>query len=124
MPTKKLVLMILILICNSVSLHAVAQSRIGRGVRPKTGVQAARVELTSQGYEPATLKLRVGVPARVTFTRRVSATCATEVVLSDYGIRRTLPLDEPVVVEFTPEKSGEFTFSCGMGMLRGSLIVK
>jgi len=45
-------------------------------------------------------------------------------VLSDYGIRRTLPLDEPVVVEFTPEKSGEFTFNCGMGMLRGSLIVK
>ena len=124
MRTTNLLLVSLILICNSVSLHAVAQSRIGRGVRPKTGVQAARVELTSQGYEPATLKLRVGVPARVTFTRRVSATCATEVVLSDYGIRRTLPLDEPVVVEFTPEKSGEFSFSCGMGMLRGSLIAR
>jgi plastocyanin domain-containing protein len=45
-------------------------------------------------------------------------------VLPDYGIRRTLPLDEPVVIEFTPEKAGELTFSCGMGMLRGSVIVK
>jgi plastocyanin domain-containing protein len=124
MHTKKLALIILILSCNSVSLQAVAQTRARRGVRSTTGVQTARVQLTSQGYEPAVLKLRVGVPARITFTRRVSTTCATEVVLPDYGIRRTLPLDELVVVEFTPEKSGEFTFSCGMGMLRGSLIVK
>lgn len=124
MPTKKLVLIILILSCNSVSLQAVAQSRAGRALRSKTGVQTARVQLTSKGYEPSVLKLRVGVPARITFTRRVSATCAKEVVLPDYGIRRTLPLDEAVMVEFTPKKSGEFTFSCGMGMLRGSLIVK
>lgn len=87
-------------------------------------VQSARVDLTERGYEPASLRLRRGVPARVTFMRKVSATCATEVVLTDYGIRRALPLNEAVVVEFTPEKAGEFTFSCGMGMLRGTLVVR
>jgi len=35
-----------------------------------------------------------------------------------------LPLNEPVVVEFTPEKKGEFAFTCGMGMLKGQIIVQ
>jgi plastocyanin domain-containing protein len=87
-------------------------------------VQSLSVNLTERGYEPASLKLRRGVLARVTFTRKVAATCATEVVLSEYNIRRPLPLNEPVTVEFTPNRAGEFTFSCGMGMLKGALIVK
>ena len=101
-----------------------SQARRGRRAKAAVKVQSASVDLTERGYEPAGVRLRRGVPARVTFTRKVSATCATEVVLPDYGIRRALPLDEPVTVEFTPEKAGEFTFSCGMGMLRGALIVK
>lgn len=87
-------------------------------------VQSASVELTDQGYQPASLKLRRGVPARVTFTRKVSATCATEIMIPDYAIRRALPLNEPVVVEFTPNKAGTFDFACGMGMLRGTMMVR
>jgi plastocyanin domain-containing protein len=29
-----------------------------------------------------------------------------------------------VVVEFTPSKTGEFKFACGMDMLRGKIIVQ
>jgi len=64
------------------------------------------------------------VPARVTFVRKVEATCGTEVVIKDYDIKRKLPLDEPVVVEFTPRKSGTFAFTCGMNMLREKVIVQ
>ena len=109
----------------SLPAAADAQARRKRGAKGSAAkVQSASVALTERGYEPASLRLRRGVPARVTFTRKVSATCATEVMLQEYGIKRALPLDEPVVVEFTPKKSGEFTFSCGMGMLRGTIIVK
>ena len=109
----------------AVPSDAPARALKQRGRRAKAvKVQSAAVELNERGYEPAAVKLRRGVPARLTFTRRVSATCATEVVLPDYRIRRALPLGEPVTVEFTPEKAGEFTFSCGMGMLRGSLVVR
>jgi plastocyanin domain-containing protein len=45
-------------------------------------------------------------------------------MLPDYGIKRGLPLNEPVTVEFTPAKAGEFTFSCGMGMVKGTLVVR
>jgi plastocyanin domain-containing protein len=80
--------------------------------------------LTEKGVQPAGLKLRRGIPAQITFIRKVSPSCATQVVITEYDIKRDLPLNEPVSVEFTPSKSGTFTFSCGMGMLRGSLVVR
>jgi hypothetical protein len=73
-------------------------------------VQSVEVTLTKNGYEPASFQLKSDVPARVTFVRKVEATCGTEVVIKEYGIKRKLPLNEPVVVEFTPHKSGDLHF--------------
>ena len=86
-------------------------------------MQEATIKVTEKGYEPAELKLRLGVPARVTFVRETNNTCGTEVILPEYDIERALPLDEPVVIEFTPQKSGEFVFTCGMNMLKGRLVI-
>jgi len=87
-------------------------------------VQTATVTLTEQGYQPASIQLRRGVPARVTFVRKVEATCGTELLIPDYQIKRDLPFNEPVVIEFTPNKRGESEFSCGMKMLRGKIVVR
>ena len=35
-----------------------------------------------------------------------------------------LPEGKQVPVEFTPEQPGEYEFTCGMGMLRGKLVVR
>ncbi|HEU0172844.1 MAG TPA: efflux RND transporter periplasmic adaptor subunit [Blastocatellia bacterium] len=86
--------------------------------------QSVTVTLSERGYQPESFKLRKGVPARVTFVRKVDATCGTEIVLAEYNIKRGLPLNQPVVVEFTPAKIGEFKFACGMDMLRGKIIVQ
>jgi hypothetical protein len=86
-------------------------------------VQTARVVLTEQGYKPDSIRLRLGIPARITFVRQVEGTCGTEIVLPAQGVKRALPLNKPVVVAFTPAKSGEFIFTCGMGMLRGKIVV-
>lgn len=98
------------------------------GQRPKTRqpgkVQSATITLTDKGYQPTSLKLRRGVLARVTFIRKIEETCGKAIAVPEYDIRRDLPLNEPVVVEFTPNKTGEFNFTCGMGMLRGTLIVQ
>ena len=85
--------------------------------------QTATVEVTGNGFEPSSLKLKVGVPAKVTFVRKTDETCAKEVVIKEYGIERKLPLNEPVTVEFTPRK-GEFSFACGMNMIKGKLVVE
>jgi RND family efflux transporter MFP subunit len=88
------------------------------------GVQSVTVILSEQGYQPGNVRLRRGVPARVTFLRKVEATCGTELLIPDYQIKRDLPFNEPVVVEFTPNKRGESEFSCGMKMLRGKIVVR
>lgn len=89
----------------------------------QSDAQTATVEITSKGFEPSSLKLKAGAPAKVTFVRKTDETCAKEVVMKDYGIKRDLPLNESVTVEFTPRK-GEFTFACGMNMVKGKLIVE
>ena len=87
-------------------------------------LQELKVNITDNGFEPSSFQLKKGVPARVTFLRQSEVSCAKEVVISAYHIKQELPLNKPVVVEFTPDKSGEFGFACGMGMLHGKVLVK
>ncbi len=87
-------------------------------------IQTANVRVGDAAFEPAMITLRKGVPARLTFTRVSDKTCATEVVFPDYGIKQVLPLNQGVAIEFTPQKAGEVAFACGMGMLKGMLMVQ
>ena len=86
--------------------------------------QTAHVNITQMGYEPATVRLKKGIPAAITFLRTTDKTCATEVLFPDYGINQQLPLNEPVTIRLTPTRAGEFAFTCGMRMQRGKLIVQ
>ena len=90
----------------------------------RTGSGAQEVEVVVRGgYEPAELRVTRGVPVRVTFDRREESGCSEEVVLPDFGIRRYLPAFERTTIEFTPSRAGAFEFTCGMGMLRGRILV-
>ena len=44
--------------------------------------------------------------------------------MPDFNIRRDLPAFQTMLVELLPQQAGTFVFTCGMGMLRGSLVVK
>lgn len=76
------------------------------------------------GYDPAAVRVRHGEPVRLVFDRQETSGCSEEVVFSDFGIRRFLPPFERTVVELTPTAAGTYEFTCGMGMLRGRLIVE
>ncbi|MEP6787581.1 MAG: cupredoxin domain-containing protein [Acidobacteriota bacterium] len=93
-------------------------------VRHRPKVQRVTVNLTNQGYRPESFRLKKGIPASVTFIRRTKDSCGEVVVLPAYGIRKTLPFNEPLTVTFTPKKTGTFDFTCGMDMLRGQIIVE
>ena len=85
-------------------------------------VQTATISLGEKGYEPSRLTLRAGVTARLTFIRTTDKTCGTEISFPSLDLKRALPLNEPVVIEFTP-KAGELGFTCGMNMLKGTIVV-
>lgn len=89
-----------------------------------TKTQAVNIAVTKDGFTPASFTVHRNIPVRLTFVRRVEVTCATDVVIPDYDIKRELPLNEPVIVEFTPEKAGTISFACGMNMQRGKILVK
>ena len=102
-----------------VALCAAAQQPVAQEGQQS---QTAKVAVTEKGFEPATITLKPGVPAKITFVRQTDKTCAKAVSIPAYKINRELPLNEPVVVELTPSK-GEFAFTCGMNMLQGKVVV-
>jgi cobalt-zinc-cadmium efflux system membrane fusion protein len=92
--------------------------------RGNDSVQTAKIVISERGYEPQKIVLRAGVLARLTFLRITDKTCGTEVVFPSLSIKRALPLNEPVVIEFTPTKGGDVAFACGMNMLHGTVVVE
>ena len=88
-----------------------------------TGVQQAVIQVEG-GYSPARVRLRAGQPARLVFDRREESSCSEEVVIPDLGIRRFLPAHQRTGVDLPPQRAGTYEFTCGMGMLRGSLVVE
>ena len=95
---------------------AVAETR-------ESGTQ--EVTITVQGgYEPAEVKLKKGIPARLVFDRQETSGCSEEVVIPDFGVRKFLPAFQKTTVELKPETAGSFEFTCGMSMLRGRLVVE
>lgn len=75
------------------------------------------------GYEPSAIQVVAGRPVRLSFDRLDTSGCSEEVTLPDFGIRRFLPTGARTTVEFTPTEPGTYVFTCGMGMLRGRLVV-
>lgn len=90
----------------------------------QVAVQTAKIVVNEQGFEPAKIALRAGTPARLTFVRTTDKTCGTEIVFPSLRIKRTLPLNEPVYIDFSPAKTGEIAFACGMNMLKGVVAVE
>ncbi len=76
------------------------------------------------GYSPDVIVVKKDVPVRLNFYRDETSSCSEQVVFGDFGIVKDLPAFKTTPIEFTPDKNGEFTFACGMNMLRGKLIVR
>lgn len=76
------------------------------------------------GYTPEIISVPVGKKTIINFIRKDPNNCLEEVVLGDFKIKKTLPLNEKVTIEISPKEKGEFPYSCGMGMFHGKIIVK
>lgn len=88
-----------------------------------SGVQEIKVTVKG-GYSPDVIVVKEGVPVRLNFYRDETASCSEQVIFGDFRIARDLPAFKTTPIEFTPDRAGEFTWTCGMNMLRGKLIVE
>lgn len=81
------------------------------------------VTVDEDGYHPASVQAPAGSSITLAFTRTSDEGCGQQLVFPDLGIRRDLPLNQPVEVSVTTPASGRLAFTCGMGMMRGSVVV-
>jgi plastocyanin domain-containing protein len=87
------------------------------------GVQ--QVEITVDGgYQPRVIQLKAGLPAKLSFIRRDPSTCLEEIVMPDFGISKSLPVGQKTVIEISPNKPGNYKYTCGMQMFSGQVVVK
>jgi plastocyanin domain-containing protein len=100
------------------------------GERARAEARAARdgvqeIDITVKGgYSPDVVVVRAGAPVRLNFYRDETDSCSERVIFGDFRVARELPAFQTTPVEFTPERAGEFTWTCGMSMMRGKLIVE
>lgn len=89
------------------------------------GRQCPKLNVTVKGgFSPSVIRVREGVPLRLTFDRQEASDCTSRVVFADFAASKALPAFGTAVLEFTPDKVGEFDFACGMNMIHGTLIVE
>lgn len=80
--------------------------------------------LVDGGYQPNVVKFKNGQKITLNIVRRDPNSCLEEFVLPDFKIKKYLPLGKKVEISFTPEKSGEYGFQCGMNMYHGKIIIE
>ena len=88
-----------------------------------SGIQEAVIKVKG-GYTPDVLVFETGKPIKLNFIREETASCTEEVVFSDFNKRATLTPFKTIPVELKIDKPGEYGFQCGMGMIKGKLIVQ
>jgi plastocyanin domain-containing protein len=109
---------------GSVDASNTSKSKALTKSRNKANQQVVEIAVTSQGFEPAEVKVKAGKPVKLVVTRKVERTCATDIVIKDYNISQHLPINKAVEVEFTPQKPGNIRYACAMDMISGAIIVE
>jgi len=85
---------------------------------------AIKVTVSSDGYSPSSINVKKGQPVKLAFFRKDANNCGGTVVFEKLNIKKELPVGKTVLVEFVPKDDDEIGFACGMGMLRGKIIVQ
>ncbi|TDN36952.1 cupredoxin domain-containing protein [Hymenobacter sp. UV11] len=100
-----------------------APHRVAAAVSSSAGVQQVDI-VVKGGYSPNVIEVEHGKPVQLNFYRDEENSCSEELLLPDFNIRRDLAPFKTTAIEFLPQQAGTFEFTCGMHMLRGSLVVK
>jgi plastocyanin domain-containing protein len=92
------------------------------GAEISGGTQVVTSELTSGRYPPITVQKGTPVKWVINAAAGTLNGCNRSLVIPEYGIEYDLAEGENVI-NFTPEESGTFPYSCWMGMIRSTITV-
>jgi uncharacterized protein len=89
----------------------------------KEGYQEIRMTVDDDGFTPNKFVIKTGVPVRWIITGVKLNGCNNAIQVPAYNLQFDVKQGEQVI-EFTPTKAGTIRWSCWMGMIPGTFIVK
>jgi len=85
--------------------------------------QEIRMEVNRYGFIPSTFELKKGVPVKWIINGKELTGCNNAIIVPALNLEFDVKKGEQII-EFTPTQVGTIRWSCWMGMIKGSFIVK
>lgn len=90
----------------------------------QTGSGQKVTVIVKGAYSPNIVKAKAEVPLTIVFDRQEDSGCSKKIILEDFDISEELPDFGQKEITITPKASGEYKFSCEMGMYQGKIVVE
>ncbi|MBU0472040.1 MAG: sulfite exporter TauE/SafE family protein, partial [Nanoarchaeota archaeon] len=110
-------------IIASVTATSTTTTAMNNGIEILEGYQIIKMNVTRYGWEPDKFVLKKDVPVKWIITGKEITSCNNAIQVPKYGLRFDIKLGEQII-EFTPTQEGIISWSCWMGMIPGTFIVK
>lgn len=101
----------------------VRESATGMAAIGPDGQQHVIIDVARTGYASSTQILKSGVPVELRLRTDNTNGCTRAFTIPEYGITKSLPVTGEEVVAFTPMRTGQLSYACGMGMYGGYFTV-
>ena len=93
------------------------------GIKMEDGFQVIEMKVNRYGWEPDKFVLKKNVPVRWKIIGEEINGCNNAIQVPKYGLKFDIKKGEQVI-EFTPTEEGVIPWSCWMGMIPGTFVVK
>lgn len=90
---------------------------------PEIPADAVTVHIEPSGYSPSRVELEAGRAATLAFARSEESNCGRRVVIPGLNVDVAIEPGAIALVKVPAHAAGELSFSCGMGMYRGALVL-
>ncbi len=93
------------------------------GTTFKEGYQEIKMKVDGSGFTPNKFVLKKGIPVKWIIDGKQLSGCNNAITVPKYGLNFKVKSGTQTI-EFTPTESGTVSWSCWMGMLRGTFVVQ
>jgi hypothetical protein len=85
---------------------------------------AVKIVVSKDGFTPEEITFKKGQPLKLAFYRIDAENCGDQIVFKDLNIRKNLNVGEVMTIDIPTEQEKTITFTCGMNMYKGQIIVQ
>ena len=98
------------------------RAREGTAVRGADGMQEVTVRVAGGVYTPNVIHAKAGEPLRIRVEIRERHSCATKLLVPDLKLDFDLPGQGSVDLLIPAAQASSYLFTCGMKMVKGSIV--